>query len=113
MARQALYIAKSVTSGNEDSDTYTVPNGKKVTVVSFNGEAAFSPNSAVKIVWDFGGGAEAVLWSIKGSDKIDSRITQDFPTMTGDGTKKIAVALDNGEAGSVFLSGHATLEVED
>lgn len=111
--KQTLYISKDVASSTEDSDTYVVPNGKTLEIVHMMGEAAFSPNSAVKLVWDWGGAGETILWTIKGSSEIGPDVAEDFPTMTGDGVKKIAVSLDNNEAGSVFMSGHVVMEVSD
>lgn len=111
--KQPLYRADLVASGSEACDVQVVPNGKKVQVISFRGEAAFSTNSAVKLVWDFNGAGETTLWSIKGSSEIGPDVAEDFPVMTGDGVKKIAVCLDNNEAGSVFMSAHAILEIED
>ena len=112
MAKQTLYLAKSVTAATEDCDTYVVPNGKKVTVINMHGEAAFSANSAVKVVWD-SSGTPVILWATKGSGSIPKGVSEDFPVMTGDGIKKIALCLDNGEAGTIFMSGHVILEVED
>jgi len=112
MAKQVLYLAKSVSASTEDCDTYTVPNGKDVTVIDFHGEAAFSASSAVKIIWD-SGGADTILWAMKGSGEMPKKAAEDFPTMTGNGTKKIALCLDNGEGSSIFMSGHVILEVED
>ncbi len=113
MAKQTLYISKDVATGTEDCDTYVVPSGKTLEIVHMKGEAAFSPNSAVKLVWDWSGAGETVLWSIKGSSEIGADVTEGFPAMVGDGVKKIAVCLDNNEAGSVFMSGHVVMEVSD
>jgi len=112
MSRQVLYLAKAVASATEDCETYTPANGKSVRVISMHSEAAFSANSAVKIVWDYSG-TPVVLWAAKGSGSLPLAITEDFPAMVGDGTKKIAVCLDNGETGTIFMSGHVILEVGD
>jgi len=112
MASQKLLLAKNVTSFNEECVTHVVPSGKKVWIMRFHGEAAFSPNSAVKLVWDMGGAGEEILWSIKGGGDIPLGAAEAIEK-TGDGVKKMAVCLDNGESGSIFMSGFALLEIED
>jgi len=106
-----LYKAAEVTSGQEVADTYVPANNKAIEIILFHGQAAYSANSAVKLVWDFGGAGEEVLWSIKGGGDMPAHHIETF-TKIGDGVKKIAVTLDNGEAGNIFMSGLAHLKVE-
>lgn len=112
MSEQVLYLSKSVAATTEDCDTYVVPNGKTVKVIKFHGESDFSESSAVKLVWDVAG-TPVILWSMKGSAEMPRQVPDAMATMTGDGVKKIALCLDNGEANAIFMSGHVILEVED
>jgi hypothetical protein len=90
----------------EECDSY-IPAGEW-TIKKFHGEAAFNPNCAVKLVWDYQGAGEEILWSIKGSGVMPVPVTR-----TGDGVKKVAVCLDNGLVeGPVIMSGHAEIEEE-
>ena len=108
MAIKKLKLAKSVAANTEDADTFTPANGKKVNVIKFLGEAPFTKNVVVKLIWDYGGGSEEILWSIEGASEM-----LDLDSIIGDGVKKIAIALDNGEASAVIMSGFASLNVED
>lgn len=109
MASFEIRTSKEVTAGNEDCAHITPASGKKVVVREFFGDAAYSKNSAVKLVWDYGGAGETVLWTIKGS----SRAPEKFEINDADGVKKLGVCLDNGEIGNVFMSGFAEVWVED
>ena len=108
MAVEELTLAKEVSASAEDCETFVVPNGKRFKVLNFHGSAAFQPNAAVKLVWDFGGAGETIVWAIKGQDEMPFAFNE-----VGDGTKKIAVCLENGETGALFLSGYARIWVED
>lgn len=100
-----LLISKDVTAGNEDCDTYIPANGVEINITDFHGEGAFDPNAAVKLIWDYSGGGEEILWTIKGSSQAPIQFKR-----TGDGVKKIAICLDNGmSSGSVFMSGYANI----
>lgn len=102
-----LRIAKEVASSTEDCVTHIPPSGAYVLISDFVGDAAFQPNAAVKLVWDVGGAGETVLWSIKGNHEMPG----DIEILDSDGVKKLGVCLDNGEAGPLFLSGYAKVEV--
>jgi len=103
-----LNLSKEIASSAEEADTHIPANGKKFEVQLFRGEAAYSQNAAVKLVWDYGGGGETIIWVIKGSGDMPFVYTN-----TGDGTKKIAISLDNGESGALYLSGYADIWEED
>lgn len=109
-----LHIAKEVAAGTEDCVSHTPTNGKTIRVSRFYGEAAFSKNSAVKLVWDYEGAGEEILWAFKGGDPLPHEL-RDSPLLEriGDGVKKIAVCLDNGETGAVILAGFAMINEED
>jgi len=111
MAIKRLYISKDVTAGTEETDTFIPANNKKVYIHEMHGSAAFSKNSAVKLVWDYGG-ANKVIWSIKG----DGGTPQAFrgeKIGTGNGVKVVALVLDNGETSNVLMTGISWLRVED
>jgi len=101
-----LFISKEVQAGIEECETYTVKSGKKSRVLFFKGEAAFSKNSAVKLVWDYNGVGEEVLWSTKGEGSLPSGTVIE---KIGDGVKEWAVCLDNGETGPLYMSGFAEI----
>ena len=94
-------ISEEVAASTEEYDDSCVPATGNFDIVVFHGEGAFDPNAAVKLVWDFGGGSEEVIWTIKGSGSMPFRIT-----LTGNNSKKLAVTLDNGMSGSIFMSGY-------
>ncbi len=95
-----LKVSEEIASGQSVADTRIVPNGKDIKVVRFKGEGAFTANSVVCLVWDYGGAGEEILWSTKGADDTDLYIIRQ-----GDGVKKLAVVCDNGEAGPVVMTG--------
>ena len=107
MSKQELLISKEVDADTEDCQSYTVPNGKKAKVVNFHGEAAYHDDVAVLLVWDVDGTRE-ILWVVKGGGQCPIR-----PEITGNGTKKLGICLDNGLTHPVFMSGHALVIVED
>jgi hypothetical protein len=108
--RVELIGSQEVAASTEESFEYTPANGKKFIVDQFFGDGAFSQNVVVKLVWDYGGGAEQVLWTIKGSSQLPPNKTFE---LTGNGTKKLALALDNGASGPVYISGFIRAWVED
>jgi len=74
----------------------------EVCLADFHGESAFTQNSVVKCVWDYGSENEEILWSTKGSSKE----TDIFKEVGGPfGSKAIAVVLENGENGTIVMSG--------
>jgi len=109
MAWNELKISKSVTAGTKAATTITPANGKIVTVGVFKGEAAFTAISSVMLIWDYQGAGETCIWTVKGSGSMPFKhIITD-----ADGTKKLAVCLDNGEASDIVMSGFADVYVKD
>jgi len=102
MANKTLVIAKEVTTATEDCETAVPANGKKVVIHKFCAEGPASPNSVVKLIWDWGEAGEFLIWTIKGSGQMPFK----HVITDADGVKKLAVCLDNGEVGDVFLSGY-------
>lgn len=110
-ADHEMTISEEVSSGSEECVSYTPPSGNDVHIYLFAGEAAYTKNAAVKLVWDYGGGGETVIWTIKGSGSMP--FTHVIPSADIDGVKKLAICLDNGESGALFMSGHAEIWVDD
>lgn len=96
-----LEIAEEVNSGTTITEIYTPPANSIIKFTSFSGHAAFSPNSVVKVIWDYGTPNEVILASTKG-DVIDEPM---YTVTNGDGVKKIGVSLENGENGKLVMSG--------
>lgn len=111
MAIEKLYLSKEVAANTEECDTHVVENGKNVKILAFHGEGAFDMNVAIKAVWDYSG-TEEILWSIEGSGSMPNYVTSETEK-TGNGTKKMALCLDNGTNGPVVLSGTIVLEIDD
>ena len=98
-----------VTASTEDAAEYVVASGKKATVVQFDADAAFSKDSVVRLIWDYGG-TDTLIWSIKGGAGLPRDY---YPVVVGDGVKTLAVVCENGEAGSLFLAGRAKIRIDD
>jgi hypothetical protein len=94
-----LSLAKEVSSSTTEANTVVPASGKEVTVTKFSGHAAYSVNSCVKAVWDYDG-TEEIIWSTKGDDTEEIH-----HTLTGNGSKKLAIVLENGEDGALVMSG--------
>ena len=93
--QNATTVAKSYTPAASIDEIY---------IRRFFGEAAFSSNSVVKLVWkwDHATEAEVVVWSTKGSGIF----TQGFLISDCDGIRKLAIVLENGEDGNLVMSGY-------
>lgn len=102
-----LKVSEEISSGQEVADTYTPPDGAEVWLSEFHGNAAFTTNSAVMLIWDYNGAGETIIWSTKGSSIFD------IPTeiQGADGVKKLALVCSNGETGDLVLSGCAKVRV--
>lgn len=103
-----LKLAEQVQSGLEVCETYTPPANAEVTLTLFHGNAAFTPNSSVVVVFDYNGPTEQIIWSTKGTDVLKEHI--ELPTP--DGNQAIALCLRNGETGPIVLSGSIELLVK-
>ncbi len=81
---------EAVASGTAVTDDVIVPDGESWEIRTFTGNAAYVSDVAVCLVWDRGGSAEEVLAATHG----DATITVGRE-ITGDGTKKLSIMLDN------------------
>lgn len=106
MAKEILKLTKEVDAATEDCETYIPANGANVTILKMVGETASNLNTTVKLIWDLGG-TETLIWAIKGSNEI----IFDNERLTGDGVKKLAICLDNGESDKETMSGYAEILV--
>ena len=111
MSIQKLSASQKVSSGTKVADTYVVPDGIKATCISFEGSAALSSLSVIRLVWDYGGGGETDLWIIQNDEPMPNDYISET-TVTGDGSKKLAVVADNGAGADYYMSGFAIIEVE-
>jgi len=112
MGFETLKISKKVMATTEDTSEITPASGKIVTILRFRGSAPSSLKSTVKLIWDYGGVGERELWTIEGNDVIPRDEFSD-EVLVGDGTKILAVTLDNGESSDVFMTGSAKIFVKD
>ncbi len=102
-----LQVSSDVATSTDAYDDYTPQSGDKIHLISFDGEAAFTLNSVVKLVWDYGG-SEEIAYATKGST---AGMQFEYFIGTGDGTKKIALVCSNGESGTIVMSGRAKLRI--
>lgn len=107
---ETLLVSEEVSATTDVVDTYTPPSGAEVWLKHFEGNGAFSANSVVCVLWDYGEAGEEIVWSKKGNDKMSDQ-TQLQITASADGSKKVAVCCSNGENGAVIMSGIAVLKV--
>ncbi len=96
-----LKVSEEVTSGNTVADEITPANGAEVWVLSGQIAAAYSSNSVCKVVWKYNHVTETeeILWSSKG----DALLSDPIEITNADGTRKLAVVAENGDAGALVL----------
>lgn len=107
VTKVTLKVSEEIDAETDVADTYIPPNGAEVWVTSFVGSAAFTTNSVVMLLWDYGEVGEVILWSTKGSERMDTPIE----VVGADNSKKLAVCCSNGESGALVLSGCAGVKV--
>ncbi len=90
---------KSVASLGLETDTYSIPSGKKLRIMQIGGNAGSSPDTLVCIMYDQGGANEEIIFSTHGDGNppIDR-------TLDGDTTLKII--LDNDTASAESMGGY-------
>lgn len=86
------------------------PETKKVVIKKFEGDAAFTTNSAIVLIWD-PGGIHRVIWSTKGVQSIE--LNEVIPKSERDGIRKLSLRLDNGLLGPIYMSGRVEVELID
>ncbi len=97
MPFKTLRKATTVNSGQAIAVTATPANGKKIIVTKFIGNDTSSAKASCKLVWDYDGTPES-LWIINEGSPFEGEIEtlEDDSEIVGDGTKKLAIVLDNG-----------------
>ena len=75
-------------------------NGKTWEIVRFVGSAAYLALTTVKLVWDQGGAGEEVIASTHGDANLEL-----VRQVVGDGTKKLALVLENDAPAAQMLGG--------
>lgn len=82
-------LFKLVAAVSLETDEWIIPNNEVWEISNFNGFAAGSVDTCVKVIWDYSG-TQVVLFATHS----DGRHTV-IETVTGNGTKKLAIVLDN------------------
>ena len=90
-----LKIVNSVPKKTELAKYIVPPSGTRVKIFEFVAEAAYTNLSEIRIVWDYEGANEELLWVIRGSNVFTKVIIIDSQEV--DGVKKLALVCDNGE----------------
>jgi len=95
--------------GNDEADEYTPDSGKELHVLNFIGDAAFSKNAAVLLIWryDHATESEVIKWSTKGAHNFQRIV---IPSSEVDGVRKLAVVCRNDESGDLIMSGYAEID---
>ena len=90
---------KTVASTTTDTDEYVIPSGGRVAISKMGGDAVFSEDVGVEIIWDPDGTPE-LIFATAGSTVQDS-----VRQLIGDGTKKICIKLRNDSAQQHVMGG--------
>lgn len=88
-----LKFKKVAASEIDETGCVVIPNGQKIAMYRIRMDG--DPETSVRIVWDHDGGAEKIFGSTEGD--VDSILDVDDTVnqITGDGTKKMCVIIEN------------------
>ncbi len=111
MAWKELYLSAKLATRTTQKVKYEIPNGKMFRIVQFYGETATNSNCAIVVIWD-SEGTETPLWAIKGSNQMPDMAGPSTKN-TGDGSKQIALYLDNMSDDTVYMAGFAKIWIQD
>ena len=101
-------IAKNVLAAEKDFNSYTPASGEKIRIFLFNASSpASTANARVKLIWDYEGAGEEILWVIQNDNLMPDYLYFD---RTGDGTKKLAIVLHNSCTNDYDMSGSFMVE---
>jgi hypothetical protein len=89
----------SVASSSFEELNYVPLDGEILNIAVAYGEAGDTPDTLVSLCWDVGGDDEKILFFTHSSGRDD---LVDF-SVTGDGTKKLTMRLDNNQETSDLL----------
>lgn len=96
-----LIISKRSAAAESTASAYVPPNGAILIIESFNGESGFSTDTVVRLEWN-----GVIIWTTKGSGKMPfEKVIDDC-----DGTKKLALIVDNGINSSIYLSAYVKFQ---
>jgi hypothetical protein len=98
-----------VPSGQTVAETYTPGSGvSELAICYFRGDGAFNPNAVVKLVWKYDHATEEEIniWTTKGGGEMPCA----YSITDCDGTRKLAVVLENGLDGPIAMSGMAAFK---
>jgi len=104
-----LKIVQIVLVGIEAFHSFVPEAGKKLTIRTLIADASF-PDSPAKLVWDFGGAGERVIWGLRRMSIMPHIEVIDASEV--DGVKEIALVCENGEATDIFVSARCIVEEE-
>ena len=90
----------SVASYDEETSETVVPNGETWIVRAFAGSASRLDDNVASLVWDYGGAGETILAATHGDAVIHLA-----ETITGDGSKILAIVLTNDTGAARVMGG--------
>jgi hypothetical protein len=103
-----LQIAQLVLSGEDDADSWVIPDGETWRIEIFGAGVPSSSQATAQLIWDFGGAGETIKWTIQHDElNMPPKLIFDF---TGDGVKKLALCLSNGCTADYNMAAYARLE---
>jgi hypothetical protein len=102
-----LKISAQVAAGTEIVEEWAPPSGSSVYIDVFVGSTPTNTNCVCKLYWKYGTAGQVLLWSIKSDSKAP--LTFDLPSGEVDGVNKIAISVENGMAGSGYMSAYARI----
>jgi hypothetical protein len=89
-----------VSAGQEVYSYLTPGNGKEWEIKTFHADAPSSSDGWVALIWDYdGAGEEIITLTYTSTDRVLNR------SITGDGTKKLAIVLHNGGSDNLVMGG--------
>lgn len=102
-----LHIADLVLAGTQKVVEITPTSGTTVYVESFEGNDSTAALAACLLIWDHGGAGEEILWAINQGQGLPNDLRR-----VADGTKKLAIVLDNACNSDYYMSAHCEYEEE-
>ena len=89
-----------VLSLQEKSSSEVIPNGSTIEVRRFVGAGVYDSNSFASLIWDYGGLNEEIIVFTSGDKEV--QLNRKF---TGDGIKRIAIVMTNGNISGIARLG--------
>lgn len=111
MADVELRISEEVGAGTETVEDYVPAAGKGFVIRVFYGSAAYNVNCVCKLFWKYGEAGEQLIWTIKGETRMPFQFI--VPSSDVNGTSKVAISVENGGSGPVYMSTYAFIGVDE